>query len=185
MEINPTNVKGLFIIQPKVYYDDRVYFFESYKEYDFKLKITNINFFLDNESYYLIGVFIVLNFQLPPFDQSKLIRVIDGEILDVVVDLRSSGKTFGVHKSFILSSQNKLQLFVPRGFAHGFLVRSKTAVINYKVDNIYNKKSESGIIFNDTSLNINWDFPFEKIIISDKDKKLKSFNELLKDDMLF
>jgi dTDP-4-dehydrorhamnose 3,5-epimerase len=131
VEIINTDIEDLFIIKPKVYKDSRGYFFESFNKELFNKLIPNINFIQDNESWSERGVLRGLHFQLPPFSQSKLVRVTNGEILDVIVDLRSNSKTFGEHRKFILSDKNKLQLFVPRGFAHGFLTLSDEAVVNY------------------------------------------------------
>ena len=136
-----------------------------------------INFIQDNESRSKRGVLRGLHFQKPPSEQSKLIRVSHGEIQDVVVDIRSESETYGQSESFILSSSNNRSLFVPRGFAHGFLVLSQEAVVNYKVDNYYDSNLDSGIAYNDVTLNIKWQLPHDDIIISDKDKKFPSFQK--------
>ena len=136
-----------------------------------------ISFIQDNESYSKHGALRGLHFQNTPSEQSKLIRVSQGEIQDVIIDIRVTSETYGEWESFILSSDNNRSLFVPRGFAHGFLVLSQEAVVNYKVDNYYDSKSDSGIVYNDTTLNIEWKLPNDEIIISDKDKKLPSFQK--------
>lgn len=177
MQIIKTTIKDLCLLQPIIYTDGRGYFFESFKNSEFNLHFPSINFIQENESKSSKGVLRGLHFQKEPFDQTKLIRVVSGEILDVVVDIRTQSKTFGEHRSFILSSDNKLQLLVPRGFAHGFLVLSEEAIVSYKVDNTYNKESESGIIFNDPKLNINWGVNESDLKLSHKDLQLGLFEE--------
>lgn len=174
MEIIKTSIEGLVIIQPKVFEDERGYFMESYKENFIKENFPNIHFIQDNESKSSYGVLRGLHFQKPPFEQTKLVRVIDGKVLDVAVDLRIDSETYGKWESVILSGENKKQLLIPRGFAHGFVVLSKEALINYKVDNIYAPDYDSGIRFDDESLNINWRIGYQNLIISDKDKSLKN-----------
>lgn len=176
MERIDTDIEDLFIIKPKVYRDSRGYFFESYNKIFFNKLIPNINFIQDNESWSKKGVLRGLHFQLPPFSQSKLVRVTNGEILDVVVDLRLDSKTFGEHRKFILSNKNKLQLFVPKGFAHGFLTLSDQAVVNYKVDEKYSSNHDSGIIYNDKTLNIDWELKSEANI-SEKDLSFDTFKK--------
>jgi dTDP-4-dehydrorhamnose 3,5-epimerase len=156
--------------------DERGFFYESYNKNNLD-KIINIAFVQDNESKSFRGVIRGLHFQLPPFEQTKLVRCVSGEILDVVVDLRTSSKTYGKSFSIELSSENNKQLFIPKGFAHGFQVLSETAIINYKVDNFYNPKFDSGIIWNDKDLSIDWNYDI-KPILSHKDLKLISFREL-------
>lgn len=171
-------MEGLLIFQPTLFRDDRGYFMEFYKDPFFKEILPSINFVQENESKSIYGVLRGLHFQKKPFEQTKLIRVIHGEILDVVVDLRKDSITYGKWDSFILSGKNKKQLLIPRGFAHGFLTLKQNTIINYKVDNVYNKESESGIIYNDPTLNINWSDYCNEIQLSQKDLKLDSFANL-------
>lgn len=177
MIFTETHISGLFIIEPKVFTDDRGYFFESFNQKEFNEKIGAINFVQDNESKSTYGVLRGLHFQKPPFAQAKLIRCIEGEVIDVAVDLRSGSKTFGKHFSIVLSGEDKKQLFVPRGFAHGFAVLSDHAIIAYKVDNYYAPQSDSGIVWNDPSLGIDWGIRTEHVILSAKDGLLKPLNE--------
>ena len=176
MKFKKTSMNNLFIIEPNIYSDDRGYFFESFNEIKFKKKIDNLNFVQDNESKSTKGVLRGFHFQNPPFDQAKLVRCIKGKILDVVIDLRLNSKTYGESFKIILSHKNKKQLFIPRGFAHAFLVLSKTAIFSYKVDNIYSAKHENGIIWNDSSLSIDWGINESQVIISDKDKNLSEMS---------
>lgn len=178
MEIIKTSIEGLVIIQPKVFKDERGYFMESFKESFIKENFPDIHFIQDNESRSTYGVLRGLHFQKPPFEQTKLVRVIDGEVLDVAVDLRKNSPTFGKWESIVLSGENKKQFFIPKGFAHGFITISKEAVFSYKVDNPYSKDYESGVIFNDSSLSIKWGISQSEIIVSPKDTKLKSFTFL-------
>lgn len=171
-----TKLKGCFIIEPKVFEDKRGYFFESFNQNKFnELLGYQINFVQDNESFSSKGVLRGLHYQTGEFEQAKLVRVISGKVLDVVVDLRKDSATFGQHISVELSSENKKQLFVPRGFAHGFVVLSDTVIFTYKCDNFYNKESEAGIIYNDLNLGIDWLLNSEEILISEKDTQLPSF----------
>ena len=174
MEIIKTSIEGLVIIQPKVFEDERGYFMESYKESFIKENFPDIHFIQDNESKSCYGVLRGLHFQKPPFDQTKLVRVIDGEVLDVAVDLRKGSLTYGKWVSILLSGKNKKQLFIPKGFAHGYIVLSKNALFSYKVDNLYSPDHETGIIYNDTNLNIDWKIPKKNILISKKDQNLNS-----------
>ena len=176
MKINKTFIEDLLIIEPQLFKDDRGFFYESYNKNNLD-KVINIVFVQDNESKSDKGVIRGLHFQAPPFEQTKLVRCISGNILDVAVDLRTSSKTYGKFFSIELSSENNKQLFVPKGFAHGFQVLSETAIVNYKVDNFYNPKFDSGIIWNDKDLSINWNLDL-KPILSAKDLKLISFKEL-------
>ena len=155
MKINKTFIEGLLIFEPNLFEDDRGYFMEHYNKKVFD-EIISVNFVQDNESTSVNGVIRGLHFQMPPHAQAKLIRCVDGVILDVVVDIRKDSKTYGKYFSVQLSSENKKQLFVPMGFAHGFQVLSDKAIVNYKVDNFYNLESESGIIWNDKDLSIPW-----------------------------
>ena len=176
MKINKTFIEDLLIIEPQLFKDDRGFFYESYNKNNLD-KVINIAFVQDNESKSNKGVIRGLHFQLPPFEQTKLVRCVSGKILDVAVDLRKSSKTFGKFFTIKLSNTNNKQLFIPKGFAHGFQVLSETAIVNYKVDNFYNPKSDSGIIWNDKDLSIDWNLDL-KPILSKKDLKLISFKEL-------
>ena len=171
MEVIKTSIEGLVVIQPNVYKDERGYFMESFKESFFQKNFPQIKFLQDNESRSSYGVLRGLHFQKPPFEQTKLVRVIKGKVLDVAVDLRTESKTFGLHEAVILSEENKRQFLIPKGFAHGFLVLSKEAIFSYKVDNYYAPDYDSGISYK--SLNIDWIIPEKDIIISEKDKSLK------------
>lgn len=180
MKLERAPLKGCYIIQPEVFSDIRGYFFESFNLHKFQnLTGEKVNFVQDNQSYSKRGVLRGLHFQTGEFAQAKLIRVITGKIIDITVDLRINSKTFGKSFSLELSDQNKKQLFIPKGMAHGFIAISKEAIIEYKCDNYYNKDSENGIIYNDKTLNINWHLPESDLIISDKDLKLPTFQELL------
>lgn len=171
-----TKLEGCFILEPKIFEDSRGYFFESFNQKTFNELIgQNINFIQDNESFSSKGVLRGLHYQLGEFAQAKLVRVIKGSVLDVAVDIRRGSSTFGHHFSIELSEENKKQLFVPRGFAHGFIVLSDTAIFSYKCDNFYKKEAEGGIIFNDTSLNIDWNLSEDKFIVSEKDMLLPIF----------
>ena len=172
MEFITTPFQGLFIIQPKVFEDSRGYFFESYSQRFFTEAGTPSDWVQDNQSSSAYGVIRGLHYQLNPFAQSKLVRVLAGTILDVVVDVRKGSPTFQQVYSVELSAENKKQILVPRGFAHGFSVLSERAVVLYKCDNYYNKSSEAGIIYNDPTLNIDWKIPAGKEIVSDKDLQL-------------
>jgi dTDP-4-dehydrorhamnose 3,5-epimerase len=176
MKINKTFIKDLLIIEPQLFKDDRGFFYESYNKNNLD-KVINIVFVQDNESKSNKGVVRGLHFQLPPFEQTKLVRCVSGKILDVVVDLRTNSKTYGKSFSIELSSENNKQLFVPKGFAHGFQVLSEDAIVNYKVDNFYNPKSDSGIIWNDKDLSIDWNLDI-KPVLSEKDLKLDLFKNL-------
>ena len=176
MKINKTFIEDLLTIEPPLFKDDRGFFYESYNKNNLD-KVINIVFVQDNESKSNRGVIRGLHFQAPPFEQTKLVRCISGNILDVAVDLRINSKTYGNFFSIELSSENNKQLFVPKGFAHGFQVLSEIAIVNYKVDNFYNPKSDSGIIWNDKDLSIDWNLDI-KPVISLKDLKLISFKEL-------
>jgi dTDP-4-dehydrorhamnose 3,5-epimerase len=176
MKINKTFIKDLLIIEPQLFKDDRGFFYESYNKNNLD-KVINIVFVQDNESKSDKGVIRGLHFQAPPFEQTKLVRCISGNILDVAVDLRTNSKTYGKSFSIELSSENNKQLFIPKGFAHGFQVLSEIAIVNYKVDNFYNPKSDSGIIWNDKDLSIDWNLDL-KPILSVKDLTLISFKDL-------
>ena len=170
MKFIETKLKGCFILEPKIIKDERGYFMESFNEKTFQEGIgQKVTFVQDNQSFSTKGVLRGLHYQCGEHAQAKLVRVLQGEVLDVAVDLRPDSKTYGQYESVVLSAENQLQFFMPRGFAHGFLVLSETATFFYKCDNLYNKESEAGLIFNDETLHINWNFPFKDLIISDKD----------------
>ncbi len=177
MNFIKTEIEGLTIIEPRVFGDSRGYFFESFNQKQFEENIGPINFVQDNESRSSYGVLRGLHFQKPPYNQAKLVRCIEGEVLDVAVDLRKDSPTYGKHVSVVLSDENKRQFFVPRGFAHGFVVLSKSAIFSYKVDNWYAPEHDSGIAWNDPQLNIDWKIPLESILLSAKDKELKPMKE--------
>jgi len=177
MNLINTNIKGLVLLKPSIYTHLRGCFLESYNKKHIENFLGPINFIQDNESKSSKGVLRGLHFQKPPFSQAKLIRCVSGKVLDVALDLRKNSVTYGHYESTILSGENKNILFIPKGFAHGFLVLSDSAVISYKVDNYYNPKYESGILWNDPCLGIDWGLNHEKIIISEKDKSFKSFNK--------
>lgn len=172
MKIEETFIKGLVILKPTVLGDERGYFFESYNKIKFQDLGIDIEFVQDNQSFSKKGTLRGLHYQNPPFAQTKLVRVLEGEIIDVVVDLRKDSATYGKVFSVLLTAENKKQLFVPKGFAHGFTVISETASVIYKCDEFYNKASEGGIKFDDPSLNIDWGMDLNKLIVSEKDQIL-------------
>ena len=173
MKAIETKLKGCFIIEPTVFNDDRGYFYESFNQKIFESLIGEaVTFVQDNQSYSTKGVLRGLHYQIGDNAQAKLVRVLQGSVLDVAVDIRKESKTYGEHVAVVLSDQNKKQLFIPRGFAHGFVVLSDTASFFYKCDNFYNKASEGGIIYNDSSIMIDWKLKNEDLIISEKDKRL-------------
>lgn len=170
MKAIETNLKGCFILEPTIFQDNRGYFLESFNQDRFnQITNTNTNFVQDNESFSSKGVLRGLHYQIGKHAQAKLVRVIKGSVLDIAVDVRKGSKTFGEYVAIELSEDNKKQLFVPRGFAHGFIVLSETAIFSYKCDNFFNKDSEGGIIYNDPTLNINWQLPENEFIVSEKD----------------
>lgn len=175
MPFNETDIPGLIVFEPAVFEDSRGYFFESYNENKFKEQGIDIRWVQDNQSSSMQGVIRGLHYQLPPYAQTKLVRVLRGRILDVAVDIRKGSSSFGKSFSVVLSAKNKKQLLIPKGFAHGFSVLSKKAEVLYKCDAFYNKESEAGIIFNDPELNIDWKIPEESRIVSEKDLALPSF----------
>jgi dTDP-4-dehydrorhamnose 3,5-epimerase len=177
MKISTTGFEGLLIIEPLVHEDSRGYFMESFNSELFKKAGIAFAPIQDNESKSAKGVIRGLHYQLRPFDQTKLVRVIEGKILDVAVDIRTNSVTFGKWYAVELSAENRKQLFIPKGFAHGFEVLSKTATIQYKIDNLYRPASERGILFNDPTLGIKWKTDISNAIISDKDHKLPHFNQ--------
>jgi dTDP-4-dehydrorhamnose 3,5-epimerase len=170
MKFIKTEIPEVVIVEPKVFGDERGYFMETFRQDLFEKNIREINFIQDNESKSKRGVLRGLHYQLPPFAQSKLVRVIKGSVIDVAVDIRKGSPTFGKYVAVELSEGNKRQLFIPRGFAHGFLVTSDEAVFTYKVDNCYSPECDRSIRFDDPDININWNFSKDEILVSDKDK---------------
>jgi len=181
MNFIPTKLEGCFVIEPKIFNDERGYFLESYNEKTLQNGIGQpVQFVQDNQSYSSKGVLRGLHYQTGEHAQAKLVRVLQGEVLDVVVDIRPDSKTYGESFSVVLSGENQIQFFIPRGFAHGFLVLSQTATFFYKCDNFYNKESEGGIIYNDKALTIDWQFSNEELIISEKDAILPTIENAKK-----
>ena len=181
MILENTPLDDCYILTPKIFGDERATFFESFNKQQFYLATgLDVDFVQDNQSTSQRGVLRGLHFQNGEFAQAKLVRVIKGSVLDIVVDIRPKSKTFGKHFSMILSEQNNKQLFISKGFAHGFLVLEDDTIFAYKCDNYYNKASESGIIYNDTFLNIDWQFPEKDLIISEKDQTLPTFETLFR-----
>ncbi|MTG96567.1 MULTISPECIES: dTDP-4-dehydrorhamnose 3,5-epimerase [Myroides] len=179
MKIKATNIEGCFELYPTVFNDERGYFFESYNKVTFEnLSGLKVDFVQDNQSFSKRGVLRGLHFQRGIYQQAKLVRVIKGEIEDVVVDIRKDSPTFGQYFKTVLSAENNKQIFVPKGCAHGFLVLSEEAFFNYKCDNYYNKESEGGILYNDVDLNIPWSISDSELIISDKDQVLPRFKDI-------
>lgn len=177
MIFTETKLKGCFTIEPKIILDERGYFTESFNKRTFENGIgKNVHFVQDNQSFSSKGVLRGLHYQCGEHAQAKLVRVLQGEVLDVAVDIRPDSETYGQHEAVILSGEKQNQFFVPRGFAHGFLVLSETATFFYKCDNFYNKESEGGIIFNDPEINIDWQFEIDKLIISEKDQILPTLS---------
>ena len=171
MELIKTNIEDVFALRPRVFGDDRGYFFESFSQREFRrLSGLDLTFVQDNQSLSQYGVVRGLHFQKGEHAQAKLVRAVEGEILDVAVDIRPDSPTFGRHVAMKLSADNFLQLFIPRGFAHGFAVLSPRAVVAYKTDNFYCKEAEGGILWNDPNLSIDWIVPEADIILSDKDR---------------
>ncbi len=181
MNFISTPISGCFVIEPKVISDERGYFMESFNEKTFQDGVgQQVHFVQDNQSFSTKGVLRGLHYQTGNHAQAKLVRVLSGEVLDVAVDIRPESPTFGKHVTALLSGENQRQFFVPRGFAHGFLVLSETATFFYKCDNFYNKESEGGIFYNDAALNIDWQFSTENLIISEKDAVLPTLENAKK-----
>ena len=181
MNFISTPISGCFVIEPKVISDERGYFMESFNEKTFQEGVgQQVHFVQDNQSFSTKGVLRGLHYQTGNHAQAKLVRVLSGEVLDVAVDIRPESPTFGKHVTALLSGENQRQFFVPRGFAHGFLVLSETATFFYKCDNFYNKESEGGIFYNDAALNIDWQFSTENLIISEKDAVLPTLENAKK-----
>lgn len=182
MEVIKTEIEGVVIIEPRIFHDDRGYFYESFSQREFEEKVCKTVFVQDNQSKSSYGVLRGLHFQKAPYSQSKLVRCIKGKVLDVAVDIRKGSPTFGKYVAVELTEDNHRQFFVPRGFAHGFAVLSDEAVFQYKCDNFYNKESEGSIAWNDESLSIDWKIDMDKVVLSEKDKNSKS---LAQADYLF
>ncbi len=175
MNVVETDIPEVKIIEPSIYRDSRGYFFESFSQREFEERVCKTRFVQDNESYSTYGILRGMHYQLPPFAQSKLVRVIKGIVLDVAVDVRKGSPTFGKHVAIELSEENKRQLFIPRGFAHGFLVLSEDAIFQYKCDAFYSKESECAFRWDDPFININWPIDKAEIKLSDKDATLPFF----------
>lgn len=181
MPFLPTGFPGLLLFEPVVHDDERGYFFESYNEKTFRGQGIETRWVQDNQSCSHYGVIRGLHYQLPPYAQAKLIRVLRGKILDVAVDIRKGSPTFGKSFSKVLSAKNKRQLYLPHGFAHGFSVLSEKAEVLYKCDGFYNRESEAGIVFNDAELSIDWRIPDVAQIVSEKDRQLPNFAQCVND----
>lgn len=172
-----TKIKGVWLIEPTIFSDERGYFMEAFKKAEFDKNIGSVNFIQDNESKSSFGVLRGLHYQKGEHSQAKLVRVIKGEVLDVAVDLRQSSPTFGKYVSVLLSEENKKQFFIPRGFAHGFAVLSPEAIFTYKVDNAYAPQAEASILYNDETLGINWPLQETQMLLSSKDKQGSTFKD--------
>ncbi len=179
MNIIETEIKGVYIIEPKVFGDSRGYFFESFSQREFESVIGPVTFVQDNQSKSSYGVIRGLHFQKPPHAQAKLVRVVKGKVLDVAVDLRKDSPTFGKYMAVELSDENHRQVFIPKGFAHGFSVLSEEAVFQYKCDEYYAPESEAAIAWDDQDLNIDWKVPAEDVVLSQKDRNHPTFNEFI------
>lgn len=180
MNVIPTELSGVVIIEPKIFQDDRGYFYESFSEREFQEKVsTTTRFVQDNQSMSRYGVMRGLHFQRPPYAQAKLVRCVAGEVLDVAVDIRKDSPTYGKHVAVLLSGANHRQLFIPKGFAHGFSVLSDVAVFQYKCDEFYHPEADGGISILDESLDINWMIPASRRIISEKDTKHPLFKDFI------
>jgi len=177
MKFVKTPLEGLVIIEPAVFSDDRGWFLESYNKKNLEQAIGEISFVQDNESKSSKGVLRGLHFQKPPYAQAKLVRCIEGKVLDVAVDIRDGSETYGEHVTVELSGENKKQVFIPQGFAHGFLVLSKSAIVSYKVDNSYAPTHDAGIRWDDSLLNIQWGVNEREVLVSEKDANLPFFSE--------
>ncbi len=177
MNVIPTSIPDVKIIEPRVFEDARGYFFESFSQKLFNEKVSDTVFVQDNESRSTYGVLRGLHFQKPPIAQAKLVRVVEGAVLDVAVDIRPESPTYGQHVSVELSAENKCQLFIPQGFAHGFVVLTPTVVFQYKCDNYYSPAHEGGIAWDDPNLNIEWQVPLVDIVLSEKDMNNAGFME--------
>ena len=172
-----TEIDGVWVIEPKVFNDARGYFMEAFKEEEFKANVGDVHFIQDNESKSSFGVLRGLHYQKGEYSQAKLVRVIKGRVLDVAVDLRQSSPTFGKYVSIELSEDNKRQFFIPRGFAHGFLVLSEEAIFTYKVDNVYAPQAEASIRYDDETIGIDWPIAAEQLLLSEKDGRAVAFKD--------
>ncbi|MBQ8048140.1 MAG: dTDP-4-dehydrorhamnose 3,5-epimerase [Bacteroidales bacterium] len=179
MNVIKTDIDGLVIIEPRVFGDSRGYFFESFSERDFKRAVADVDFVQDNESKSSYGVVRGLHFQKPPYAQAKLVRVVKGKVQDVAVDLRKESPTFGRYVAMELSEENHRQMFIPRGFAHGFSVLSEEVIFQYKCDNYYAPQSEGAVAWDDPDLDIDWKIPAGKVLLSEKDKKHPRLKDIL------
>lgn len=171
MEVIKTAIEGVYVIEPKVFGDARGYFFESFSEREFKEKVGDVHFVQDNESMSKFGVMRGLHFQRPPYAQSKLVRCVKGEVIDVAVDIRKGSPTYGQHVAVRLTKENHRQFFIPQGFAHGFVVLSESAIFQYKCDNFYHPEADGGISILDETLGIDWELKLEEALLSEKDTK--------------
>ena len=179
MNLIKTTIDGLVVLKPTIFKDNRGYFIESFNKENMNILLGDVNFVQDNESESFRGVLRGLHFQKPPYTQAKLVRCLKGSVLDVALDLRKDSKTYGCFETNLLSDENKKQLFIPKGFAHGFVVLSEKAIFSYKVDNYYNPDSESGVLWNDPDLHIDWKINKADIRVSEKDAKLSTFNNFV------
>ncbi len=177
MKVTKTDIEGVVILTPRIFIDERGYFFESWSRHEFEEKIGKIDFCQDNESMSTYGVIRGLHFQNPPYAQSKLVRCIKGRVLDVAVDIRKGSPTYGKHVAVELTEDNHRQMFIPKGFAHGFSVLSETALFQYKCDNFYHPEADGGISLEDETLGIDWKIPDELKLLSEKDKRHIKLNE--------
>jgi len=178
MNIIETGIEGLIVIEPRVFGDERGYFFESYNQQKFSELGLNYNFVQDNQSFSVYGVVRGLHFQRAPFAQAKLVRALQGKVMDVAVDIRKNSPTYGQVYSCELSDENKRQMLIPRGFAHGFSVLSKTAIFSYKCDNFYSKQHEGGICFNDPNLAIDWGLPQADMLFNNRDADFPNLSKI-------
>ncbi len=179
MKFTEQELEGVWVIEPKVFLDERGYFMESFKREVFEQHIGTVNFIQDNESKSTRGVLRGLHYQTGDYAQAKLVRALQGSVLDVVVDLRKSSPTFGKHIAVELTDENKKQLYIPRGFAHGFLVLSEVAIFSYKVDNVYVPSHEASLLWSDSTVNIDWQIDEKELLLSAKDKSGKLFSETI------
>lgn len=179
MNIIETNIEGVIIIEPRLFEDERGYFFESFNQKEFQEKVCKTTFIQDNESKSSYGVIRGLHFQKPPFAQSKLVLLLKGSVLDVAVDIRKGSPTFGQHVAVELTEDNHRQFFIPRGFAHGFSVLSKEVIFQYKCDNFYAPQSEGAIAWDDPDLGIDWQISIDEILLSEKDKSHPKLAEII------
>ena len=178
MKVTKTTIEGVVIIEPRLFEDTRGYFFESFSQKEFSTHVEDTHFVQDNESCSSYGVLRGLHFQRPPYAQAKLLRVVKGSIWDVAVDIRKDSPTFGQYTATELSDKNKHQFYIPRGFAHGFVVLENDTIVQYKCDNYYHPETEGAILWNDPDLNIDWKIPHSEIILSEKDKNSPLLKEI-------